>query len=108
VVTIIHLSALGFHTAHCFCDYSSTHEQIIKFFPPGSGLDKNSLFWPVLGTRTSPGGNHLTYHINPPPTILVSVPITRIDEFKKKEFSPWINMTPLWTRIPLFLMTLHL
>jgi hypothetical protein len=50
-------SALGFRTAHCFCDYSSTHEKIIKFLSPGSGLNENLIFWPVLGTHISPGGN---------------------------------------------------
>ena len=75
MVTTVHFLLLD------FCDYSSAHEQIIEFFSPGSGLDENL---PVLGMHISPGGNHLTYRINPPPMVSVSVPITRVHEFKKK------------------------
>ena len=52
---------------------SSTCEWSTKFFTPGSGLNTDSLFGPVLGTRISPGGNHLVYRIHCPPSVLVTI-----------------------------------
>jgi hypothetical protein len=54
-------------------DKFSTREQFTDSFTPGSGLDTDSLFGPILGTRISPGGNHLVYRIHCPPSPLVTI-----------------------------------
>jgi hypothetical protein len=40
---------------------------------PGTDLDADTLFGPVLGTHISPGGNHLVYRVNHPSPISVSL-----------------------------------